>query len=316
VIERPVKLPRIWLRSFYWFSPEEDGFIGWTSSGRRDRMLALVEDGDLFMIYGAASSETQISSRNKILGFLQIEKKAILDTEKASETSKKIKRDKGWEQKWTYALPVVRAWRADESILLERIATETYQAEQGQAIASWSPPLNADEVERALRIKVTEVNVFGEPPLTNPIITNTPIEKAFEPSRGFPASFGKRAFVREDGPVILYLARFENDGFALLGRPKPHNDKSVLMKIGISKDLDRRCKELNSGFPPASTRNWFMALQSVPYINYLEAEAAEQSFKNEASKKLQSQGGEFFFGDWTKAETIFALIPGVSRFGS
>ena len=34
-----------------------------------------------------------------------------------------------------------------------------------------------------------------------------------------------------------------------------------------------------------------------------------------AAKQLQSLGGEFFRGDWTAAQLIFAAIPGVSRFG-
>ncbi|MEH2626070.1 hypothetical protein V1292_004125 [Bradyrhizobium sp. AZCC 1719] len=44
----PVKPRRIWLRSFYEFSPEEDGYIGWTEEGPHDRMLGLIEDGFAF----------------------------------------------------------------------------------------------------------------------------------------------------------------------------------------------------------------------------------------------------------------------------
>jgi hypothetical protein len=63
----------IWLRSFYGFSPEDDGYIGWTNEADRDRMLGLVSDGDLFMIYGASSSETAKAQRNRVLGFLQVQ---------------------------------------------------------------------------------------------------------------------------------------------------------------------------------------------------------------------------------------------------
>ena len=43
----PEKPRRIWLRSFYGFNPEDAGYIGWTEEGPRDRMLGLIEDGDL-----------------------------------------------------------------------------------------------------------------------------------------------------------------------------------------------------------------------------------------------------------------------------
>jgi hypothetical protein len=73
----PVKPRHIWLRSFYGFSPEEDGYIGWTEESPRDRMLGRIDDGDLFMIYGASSAETDKSHRNRVLGFLQVEARAI-----------------------------------------------------------------------------------------------------------------------------------------------------------------------------------------------------------------------------------------------
>jgi len=96
-----LKPRRIWLRSFYGFSPEEDGYIGWTEEGRRGRMLEQIEDGDLFMIYGASSAETDKFHRNRVLGFLQIEARAIRDKDKASLVGMQRKRDNGWKEKWT-----------------------------------------------------------------------------------------------------------------------------------------------------------------------------------------------------------------------
>ncbi|MER9585378.1 hypothetical protein [Mesorhizobium sp. M0276] len=267
------------------------------------------------MIYGAVSAKTQRRYRNRVIGFLEVNAHAIRDTDKASANGMQYKRSKGWEDKWTYAIPVVRAWRVDEPILLERIAPKTYRPEAGQAIAVWNPPLLPEEVDLALRIKVTEVGVFGESPLPDTALQRTAFSEAFRPSRAFPGSFGKRTATYEDGPTCMYLARFEGDGFALLGQAKPQFDKSVLVKIGVSNDKSRRALELNLGFPPASIGEWVMALVSEPYENRRAAEAAEQAFKDEGDKRLRSLGGEFFLGDWTSAQLIFAAIPGVSRFG-
>jgi hypothetical protein len=60
---------------------------------------------------------------------------------------------------------------------------------------------------------------------------------------------------------------------------------------------------------------WTMQLLSEPFDAHQAAEAAEQVFKKNAAKELQSLSGEFFRGDWTSAQSIFAMIPGVSRFG-
>lgn len=311
----PARPRRIWLRSFYGFGPEDDGYIGWTQPDRRDRMLDLIENGDLFMIYGASSAETNASHRNRVIGFLQVEKRAIEDVDKASAAGMERKRARGWTDRWTNAIPVVRAWRVDEPILLERVAPKTYRPEAGQAIAVWSPPLSPDEVDLALKIKVTEVNVFGEPPLTEDALDRAPLARAFTPSRAFPGGFGSRTVVYEDGPTRLYLARFEGDGFALLGERPRYGDKSVLIKIGVSNDHRRRVQELNSGIPPAALGRWSIPILSEPYEGRRAAETAEQIFKIEAAKNLRSLGGEFFIGEWTAAELLFASVPGVSRFG-
>lgn len=311
----PGKPRSIRLRSFYGFNPEEDGYLGWSDEAARDRMLELIEDGDLFLIYGAASAETSKGERHRVLGFLQVERRAIRDVDKASTTGLKRKRDNGWTDKWCYAIPAVRAWRVDEPMLLETVAPVTYRPEAGQAIAVWSPELTPSEIDLALKVKVKEVNVFGEPPIAATAGTTAPLSQAFRPSHAFPGSFGERTSVYEDGPVHLYLARFEGDGFAIMGLPKPQFDKSALMKIGVSNDLQRRLDELNCGFPPASKGRWKIELKSHPYASKAAAEVAEQAFKDAAEKHLRSLGGEFFRGEWTNATTVFASVPGVSRFG-
>lgn len=311
----PRSFTNIWLRSFYGFGPEEDGYIGWTKVAGRDHMLNKMQSGDLIMVYGAGTSETRASERLRILGFLQVDAVPIRDVDKASEVGMRRKQDNDWLGQWSYALPVRRAWRADESILLERIAPTTYRPEAGQAIAAWSPALEPAEIEAALKIKVTEVSVFGEPPISVPGLQKAPLGNAFKPSRAFAGSFGERTANYEDGPTPLYLACFAGDGFALLGRAKSPMDKSLLLKIGVSNAPKRRLEELNAGFPPAAIGKWAIKLLSEPYADREAAESAEQIFKDRSEGKLESLGGEFFFGDWTAAEGLFASIPGVSRFG-
>lgn len=311
----PPKPRSIRLRSFYGFSPEEDGYLGWTEEASRDRMLELVEDGDLFMIYGAASAETSKNERHRVLGFLQVEARPIRDTDKASPLGLKRKRDNGWTEKWSHAMPVVRAWRVDEPMLLETIAPVTYRAEAGQAIAVWSPELTPSEIYLALKVKVTEVNVSGEPPVAETAVKKRPLAEVFQPSKAFPGSFGERTSTYEDGPTHLYLARFDGDCFAVTGLPKPQFDKSALIKIGVSNDVKRREEELNCGFPPAAKGRWKIEITSQLYDKKAAAEAAEKAFKDRGQKELISLGGEFFRGDWMKAQIIFASVPGASRFG-
>ena len=75
------------------------------------------------MIYGASTAETEKALRSYVLGFVEIEAKPIRDSDKASELGMQIKRDKGWADRWTYGIPVKRAWRTEEKLMISRIAS-------------------------------------------------------------------------------------------------------------------------------------------------------------------------------------------------
>jgi len=43
----------MWMRAFYSFGPEHDGYVGWTKPAGRDRILRDIRDGDLILIYSS-----------------------------------------------------------------------------------------------------------------------------------------------------------------------------------------------------------------------------------------------------------------------
>ncbi|WCE69482.1 hypothetical protein PL336_11795 [Sulfitobacter faviae] len=177
-MDRSAEFPNIWLRSFFGFSPEDDGYIGWTKEANRKHVIEKILAGDLMMIYGAGSGSTASSDILRVLGFLQIDPIPIRDTDKASARGLERKRENGWTDNWTYALPVRRAWRVTQTVRLDQVASETYQPEKGRAIAAWSPQVSEDDKQRALDLRVTEVPVFGEPPLATGIV-DQPLREAF-----------------------------------------------------------------------------------------------------------------------------------------
>lgn len=302
------------IRSFYGFGPEEDGYVGWTQESARDAYLRKLQDGDLIMIYGASTPETEKSLRSYVLGFLEIEATPIRDYEKASEAGLNRKRDAGWADKWTYAIPVRRAWRAEEKVMISRIAFNSYRPEAGQALAVHGADLDDEEITQALKIKVREVSVFGENPLTEDESPVLPFAETFKPSKAFPGSFGERSATYEDGEAHLYLAVYDGDSHSLLGRKKDLGDKSVAMKIGVTNAPKRRCAELNAGIPPAASGKWAMSFTSQPFPNKKAAEDVEAQFKKNSSGRLESLGGEFFWGKLEDAQSLFWHLPGMSRF--
>ena len=157
------------------------------------------------------------------------------------------------------AIPVVRAWRSNESILLERIAPRTYRPEAGQAIAVSNPPLLPEEVDMALKIKVREVNVFGEPPLSETGPENGPLAQAFKPSRAFPGSFGKRTASYEDGPIVGHVdadPRVEQRASKMRGRSRACRAVLHLRAVLLSSVINSERLFAGRSLRPSSTIGW------------------------------------------------------------
>ena len=70
---------------------------------------------------------------------------------------------------------------------------------------------------RALKLEVTETNVFGEPPVSSVGDKKYPIQNIFKPSRGVTPSFGERVSTYTDGDCYLYMMVAEGDICALHG---------------------------------------------------------------------------------------------------
>lgn len=302
------------LRSFYGFEPEKDGYVGWTTEALRDSYVRKLKDDDIILVYGAVAKETRKAFRSYVLGFLQIETTPIRDYERSSDASLKEKKEKGWSDKWTFGIPVKRAWRTREKVMISTIAFRSYDPAAGQALAVHGADLDADEIAQAMKIRVQEVNVFGQPPIAETESPVTPFGEVFKPSRGFPGSSGQRTANYEDGETYLYLAVFAGDGHALLGRSKPPGDNNVAMKIGVTNSVKRRCDELNAGIPPAAAGRWKISLKSQPFPDRKSAETVEELFKQRSSGRLNSIGKEFFWGRLDAAEMLFWMLPGMSRF--
>ncbi len=174
--------------------------------------------------------------------------------------------------------------------------------------------LTPGEVTNILQLPVTELDVWGEPPIGARGDRSIALRDVFAPSRGVTPSFGPRESDYADGVHLLYMMRYEGDAAALLGRDQREVFRKALVKVGFSNDPDRRCSELNSGIPPASERRWAVWLKSAAYPSGEAAKAAEDVLKSGFDARFESLGGEFFLGDETTLLTQFSSAPGAAAF--
>ncbi|MCC6719493.1 MAG: GIY-YIG nuclease family protein [Acetobacteraceae bacterium] len=287
---------RVWLKAFWGLDPANEGYLGFTRPGDQERFIAEGRTGDLVLIYGAASEHTVLTDRHRVLGFLEVELVPIRDVDRMSPTGRDRKVSNGWHNRWTYAVPVRRAWKVEREIEVRHIAPETYTSQRARVIASRGELLTPSDTERALALPVSPLNVFGEPPITNSSAPPSTIAEVFRPSRGVTPSFGKREAEYEDGEHYLYILKAEGCVPALLGREPHQLAGRSLVKVGFSNHPDRRCNEHNSTLPPASKFKWRLVVKSRAYPDGQAAKVGEDNLKMVFENHFESLGGEFFLG--------------------
>ena len=304
----------VWIKAFWGFDPSNWGYIGFTRESDRDRLMRELSEDDLILIYGADSAETEQEKRRQALGFLQIVPTPIMDYERQSEQGREWKAARGLQDRWTFALPVKRAWQVQRKIEIKHLAPQTYNHNYARIIASQGKMLTPQEAENVLQLPVLPVNVYGEPPVAENALTETTMGDTFEPSRGLVPSFGIRTSEYQDGEHYLYMLKFDGNIAAILDHAPSLLHGKSLVKVGLSKDPIARCEQLNAGFPPAGSSRWKPCLKSKAFKNGIDAKNAEDFIKQTFANEFESLGGEFFLGNNSDMESLFARASAPTAF--
>jgi hypothetical protein len=125
-----------------------------------------------------------------------------MDRDKSASEGMQRKIDNGWQDKWTFALPVRRAWRIERKVEIRHLVPTTYTAKRGRAIAAWSDKLKAGITKDPKR-RCEELN-FGIPPAA-------PLRwSMWQLSAEYPD--GASAKAAEDALKADFAVRFESPG--------------------------------------------------------------------------------------------------------
>lgn len=297
-------LPPFWLTAFWGFAPEEEAVWGFTKEVDRQRFLDVdARPGHLVAVYGANSGETAKKDRRQLFGVLQINPIPIKDWEKQSQASYQHKRERGHGDKWTFALPVRRAWRSLRPVDVKHLL-QTYREHPGQFTAAYGRELYDDDKIELLKVPVREVPVFGEPPLPSGWDQHEGMLAQFSPSTGIPKTFGTSSRTDTDGLHYIYVMRFTGAATALLERGLPA--RHGIFKFGYSNAPKRRLSEVNSGHPPAAKHRWKIWRTSEIGLS-AAAESAEKHMRQRVveNSKFTSLGGEFFTAHENDALALF-----------
>lgn len=290
---------QVFLKSFYGFTPETWGFLGYTQPHMRDRFLRESKPGALVVICGTGKAHLP-EERLRVLGMQQ--QTHITGTKwdfLSPERHARERVDADRAGRWLHAVKAVRAWRIpteDRPFVRDIFPVTHNDGANGTAIGSYGLRLEPEEALAILDLDLLEVPVYGGPEVD--VLVPGPAAKILSPSRPGPVSqFGH--MVREaEGPKHLYILKLEGDERNLLGFDP---EGGWVIKVGFSCAPSVRCETHNRALP-ACAYEWRVLRSThgerpAPFVSSGHALAGEQAMKDMLERDGRSLGGEFFLAE-------------------
>lgn len=292
----------VWLTSFWGFSPDTWGCVGFSDNWRREKFLPDARKGALVVIYVTKGKGPE-NQRGKVVGILET-------TGETGHISNFLSGDAWVEKeadpkrrgKWEYAVRVSRAWIIDEAEWqdVDDIFAETYGRSSAEAIGANGVRLSDEEAARLADLTVHEVPVYGQTGKLDSVVR--PFSDALKPSRAvIPAK--EPYFVGEvDGPKHLYILRLVGGVANWLGEPVDDEDERMIIKVGFSKSPYKRRDQIQSAYPAGRFKWEIMFPEPVPdaapYPDAATAIKGEDAMKARLFKGgARVLGGEFYLAE-------------------
>lgn len=279
------------LTSFWGWTPEEWGTVGYTLPGRRETVLRETTDPFIMVVYVTRSAPGASDDlRGKIAGFYLVSHEAGHRDQFTAPVHHARNPDK-----WQYSLRALRAF----SYLPEyRLSIEDYDntlAARARSVAANGEVVPAAQIERLRNIPYVEVPVYGGADIVNAVI-HVP-EGGKNKVRPGPVNRSGYAVEGEppDTEKELYALHLSGDMDAFMGEAA--NGRRIY-KIGLSMSPKTRLEAFRRSLPQGSygwdllcsTRSRFRK----PYPDFETAVIGENVLKDVLGNRGKWLGGEFY----------------------
>lgn len=296
--------PNVWLTSYYGFTPESWGMLGFTREEDRRAFLRGSRPGALVVIYGVGS-EIPEDQRGRILGVQQVSHEVGYAENFVSKSEWRAKQsDSDTRDRWNFGVRAVRAWllAPEDRVPVEEFANLSYSSSSGRHIGRRGIKLMQSEAAKLMGFDWAETSVFRGPRVDALIPESA--RTAFKPSKAGPVSQTSHLTKEAEGPKYLYILRLVGNETHFLGRDA--GGKSII-KVGFSCSPATRCEDHNQHLPRDAAFRWEVLLstraeEEEPYPSSFHAEAGERMMKDILDEDAQSLGGEFFLAEETDYE--------------
>lgn len=284
-------IPSVWITSFWGWSPDTWGTVGFTSAGRRDTVRRETSDPFIMVVYVTKRAPNRDPDfRGKVTGiYLVSHVEGHRDEFTAPEHHLRN------PDQWIHSFKAVKAFSFLPEFRLDIDDFDPTLSTRARAVAQYAEEVKPALIEKLRALPFVEVPVYGGPETVAADIT-------------FPSSgrIGVRAGpVNRSGysvpgepldtPKELYALRLTGDPSIWLGTAA---EGRHIFKIGLSVSPKTRRDAFRKMLPEGVfTWDLFRSTRRdgfPPYPSFNAAEAGEWAMKQHLGREGQSLGGEFY----------------------
>lgn len=287
----------VWITSFWGWSPDTWGTVGFTQRGRRETVLQRSTDPFIVVGYVTKTAHDRnpdirgnLDLRGKITGFYVVSH--VKGHRNDFTATRHHERN---PDQWVYSLKAIRAFSFVPEYRASIDDFDPTIARRARSVGSSGEELDEARIAKLRSIPYVEVTVFGGPeiifadiqvPIQGPhMVKSGPANRAGYTVSGEPPDTEKE----------LYALVLNGDTSKFLGKPA---QGQRIFKIGLSISpkirLDAFQKTLPKGAFGWDLYRWTRGDGHKPYPNFEAAEAGERAMKEYLGKAGRWLNGEFY----------------------
>lgn len=302
--------PDIFITSFWDFTPETWGCVGFSQAGRRDTFLKTATDPFIMVIFvtPTAPAPTPHEIRGKVMGFYEVTHRYGHRNDFVAPELHDIK-----PESWQHSLKATRAYEipAEFRPNIEEFEPRIHQNNRQRSVAKDGAKLSQEAIKILKALPWAQSELFkGNLPVNSDI--NVPhSSKAYRGRnfvRGGNANRSGYQVGETDSVKDLYLLKLAGPLDDYLDEP---SDGRIVIKIGLSISPQTRRKSFQKALPKGRFK-WIVERTTrldghEPYSCFAVAEAGEMAMKEYLARTSTWLNGEFYLVDPDIIETAWEI---------
>lgn len=154
--------PSVWITSFWGWSPDSWGCVGFTNQQRPHNIAKLTSNPFVMLIYVTPTAPGNSPYKGKVTGFYELsheikDKSELIDSFQLNDPRHP-------QQAWKHSFKALRAWTIEknEMPLIKNFYPEVYSKDLYRSISTWARELPKKQIKMLNALNFEEVPVYDK----------------------------------------------------------------------------------------------------------------------------------------------------------